>query len=1114
VIVLKESSVDKKGVKAGHYFLYDLDDRIVYSRFGEPGKELKIKGVSYQPVRVDSLSFGAVISDRRVYSPGDTIRLLVASPGSRGKSTNLVVMYAGKRAVMSDSFALDDYGVYLYELKGIEESGEYTATATTTSYSRKGMSGDSEKKTFSCNFTLAEHTLSPMLAQVKKQVISHDVLEAELEITVLNQPYTGSVRVGLYCEFCRVVVEEKSFDAKNGSLRLDWKLSGHTGPFRLEFSTPDGNTASVTLQSTRVEERQEIQVGNLGEIVNIALVPIPDGRNLRGINWAPRGVSTTPVIIREAESNNIEVQVARNLDYLYIYTVNPFTGEAKQDSKGSLKEGQLFSFTNSAPYQLVFVGCIINAKENALFEGRTVVFHPEMLSIEINAPGKVEPSEEVKVILETNKKAKCLFMVYDERLDTENITGKLGKDIYNHLRALPSIQQLSDQFIERKELAHEMAMGEAPGRLSARAMGIGVFGSKMAAPPSSMVPAAMRMAAAPSAAYSKANGDTITTVVTAGMQAATSAAPRRAWFPKLLACRLLEIDGIHEERVKLGDTITHWKVQVFAFADLDYVSKSASLEADKSVIVDIDVPPMMDNDDEFYGKAVYHIAEGKGTLRIKLPDGSSYEGEVKGDGIKDFKLPGPGVIEAEVTSDVGEDSMIKEVGRQASEKVTVSMLSILEKDEELQVNSGKKVFVYCSLKALLSDSVRALVQYPYGCAEQTSAKLCGLAIAWQFGETSQEVSQMIEAGLSRMTRFLQQNSLYSLWESTKEGSTDVTRKVLKNLTPLGTIEKFKKETAPLIEKPVQELLKIDVKDNCLLPLNSKFAAPMSTVEDAANIASYGGDSEKRKEALRLIESRAIEGSGGIEVHWEASQSTWGGILETTATALRALSTSNEEKHRNMFRKGFRFVTKRLVAKRLNSTADTRALIELFAAMKDLDTAPKFAYHTYSEDDPSKAITLSEKDYRFDQQIVGRVIALDDEANSDSAADRRKVKAGSKLILRVDGQETIDYKKTKSTFNFEAKLAKTTLKLGERVQLVLRPKDHPICPIAKIFLAANMSFLEGGVNIQTISKPLTDGSITLDILATAKGRCKLYTVMYDMYDANMIGVSMPIQVTTQ
>ena len=313
---------------------------------------------------------------------------------------------------------------------------------------------------------------------------------------------------------------------------------------------------------------------------------------------------------------------------------------------------------------------------------------------------------------------------------------------------------------------------------------------------------------------------------------------------------------------------------------------------------------------------------------------------------------------------------------------------------------------------------------------------------------------------------------------------------------------------------MQELLKMNVKDNSLLPLNTKFAAPMSTIEDAANIASYGGDSGKRKEALKLIESKVVEGSGGTEVYWEASQSTWGGPLETTATALRALSTSDEEKHRNLFKKGFKFLTKRLVARRLNSTADTRALIELFASMKDLDATPKFAYSTYSKNDPSKTVALSERDYRFDSQNEGRVVALDDEANSNSSVDSRRLKAGSRLIVRLDGTETIEYKKIKSMFNFEAKLAKTTLKLGERVQLVLTPKDHPICPIAKVFLAANMAFLEGGVNIQTISKPLTDGSITLDILATAKGKCKLYTVMYDMYDANMIGISMPILVTTQ
>ncbi|WXG44603.1 MAG: alpha-2-macroglobulin family protein [Promethearchaeati archaeon SRVP18_Atabeyarchaeia-1] len=1111
---MRESGGAAKGVKVGHYFIYDLDDRVIYPRIGELGKDLKIKGQTYAPAKIGPLAFGAVVSDRRVYNPGDVVRLLIASPGCGRNTAHLEVMFAGKRAMTSDDFTLDDYGVYVYELRGAEETGEYTAAVTTTSERKIGKATEAERKTFSCDFTIAQHTLSPMLAQIKKQVISGDALDAEFEMTVLNQPYTGSVRIGLYCEFCKVVVEEKSFDAKNGSLGFQWRLSGHTGPFRLEFSTPDGNTASVTLQSTRVEERQEIQVGNLGEIVNMALVPIPDGRSLRGINWAPRGASTTPVIVRNAESEKIEVQVTRNLDYLSVYTVNPFTGEARQASKASAKEGLELSFDNSAPYQIVFVGCMINADESTLFEGRSVVFHPETLKLQIRAPEKAEPGEEVTITLESNRKAECLLMVFDERLDTENITGKLGKDIYNHLRALPSIQELMEQFIERKEV-HEVEAEEAVRPL-AHMMAAGAPMAKMAAPPpsfSARSPTPAKLMAVGVGAYNMADRDKLTTVITTTVQAAMTVTPRRAWFPKLLAYKLIEMDGVHEERIKLGDTITRWKVQVYAFTGVDYISKSASVEADKSVVVDLDIPSMIDYGDEYYGKAIYHLAEGKGSLRIRLPDGSSYEGEVEGDGIRDFKLPGPGVVEAELTSTIGSDLMTKEVNAQASERVTVSALSMLEENEELQIGAGKRVFVYGSVKAILTDSVRALVQYPYGCAEQTSAKLCGLAVAWKFGETSQEITQMISSGLSRMAKFLQQDGMYSLWEGAKDGSPDVTRKVLKNLAPLMEVEKFKMDTAPLVERPIQELVKRDVHDNALLPLNEKFAAPMSTVEDAANIALHVGDKGKRKDALKLIESRAIEGAGGSEVHWEASQSTWGGSLETTATALRVLGPSNDVRHQMLFKKGFKFVAKRLVAGRLNSTADTRALIELFATMEGFDSMPKFAYFTHTKDDPTRAVTLTEKDYGLDSRNVARTIALDDEAGSDQSSENRRLRAGTKLLVRLDGVETIDYKKIKSMFNFEAKLPKTTLKLGERVQLSLVPKDHSICPIAKVFLAANMAFLEGGVNIQTISKPLTDGGIVLDILATAKGRCKLYTIMYDMYDVTMIGVAVPIQVTT-
>jgi hypothetical protein len=76
---------------------------------------------------------------------------------------------------------------------------------------------------------------------------------------------------------------------------------------------------------------------------------------------------------------------------------------------------------------------------------------------------------------------------------------------------------------------------------------------------------------------------------------------------------------------------------------------------------------------------------------------------------------------------------------------------------------------------------------------------------------------------------------------------------------------------------------------------------------------------------------------------------------------------------------------------------------------------------------------------------------------------------------------------------------------------LTPKDQSICPVSKVFLPANVAFLEGGVNVQTISKPITEGSIVLDLIGTARGKCRLYAVLYDMYDSNMVGVAIPARV---
>jgi len=1114
-VLIDRSGGDKpvKGIRAAHYFLFDLQDVNIYPRFSESKEEIKVKGQSYPTVKIESLLYGALISDKRAYVPGDTVRLLVASPGGAGVHASLEVTFEGQRTILADEFILDDYGVYLYELKGLEESGTYTATiVTNVTPPHKEVQAD--RKVFSCDFAVTRRTLNPLSVQLKRLTISGDSLDAVIVVTVLNQPYAGSIRIRFYCDYCRQIINEMSAEARKGLFYLKIGLRTHTGPFRLEFTTADGNTASLTLQSIGAEQQREIQVGNLGEVVNVAPTPMPDGRNLRGIYRASRGVSATPIIVKGGVSDKVRLQATSALDYACMYAFNPLTKKVKQWSKKRVKEDDEFLFDNSAPYEIILVGCIINAKEETVFEGRTVVFYPEELEVKLSTPPKAQPNEEVRVALETSKTAQCLLMVYDARLDTENLTSKLGNDLYTQIATLEAIEEPGTRYQQRREEAQfgKDATNLPSGVHAAHPVGsLGVqpepktAGRVMSALPPTPV---MRLRADMSEASA---ARALASIVASEIPVQLVTAPRRALFPEILACKLIEVDRVHEELVKLGDTIGKWKVQVYAFADLDYISKSSEITADKTVAIDIDIPNMIEEGDEYYGKAIYHAAEGKARLLVKLPDGTTYEDEVEGDGIREFRLSRPGKVEAQLTSPSGVDSIMKSMDSQLSEKVTVSTLTSLEKGDELCIEAGKKLSIYNSMRPLISELAKALCQYPFECSEQTSAKLCGLAVAWESGERTKEAAQMIDAGLARMAKFLHPDALYSLWENAKLGTAEVTAKVLRNLAPIRRIDRFEEKVNPLIVKSLQELLRRDVLDNSLLSLSERFMAPISTVEDAANIATYreirGG---MRRGALEFIESKAIGEPSGDEVYWEPSRASWGGVLEATATCLRALHESSDENRRFLFKKGFKFVTKRLANSRLHSTADTRALIELFAAMKDVGARPRFSYQTYVKANPASPVIKTERDLTIGKSDV--FIPIDDEVHTDISSPGRKLIARSQLFVRIDGTETVDYKKVRSTFDFDAKLDRMILKLGQRVKLTVTPRHESRCPVVRVFLAPNLISLEGEVNMQTISKPMVEGSIELDLLAASRGRSRLYVMLYDMYEPNMIGITIPIGIT--
>jgi hypothetical protein len=176
---------------------------------------------------------------------------------------------------------------------------------------------------------------------------------------------------------------------------------------------------------------------------------------------------------------------------------------------------------------------------------------------------------------------------------------------------------------------------------------------------------------------------------------------------------------------------------------------------------------------------------------------------------------------------------------------------------------------------------------------------------------------------------------------------------------------------------------------------------------------------------------------------------------------------------DLFRPAFAYTTGRLINGMLYSTADTRALVALLSSLK-FDSA-------------SRAV------------IDGREVNLREVSVGES------VKALSdNLVVRLDEEIEIDHLQPRADFQFAVKPSKTSLAVGERIQITITPKEKTIAPLVRIFLPGTMALLKGGANAQTAYLPIERSELTVDAVAVRPGRGRLYVSVHDMYDAAKVG----------
>jgi hypothetical protein len=263
-----------------------------------------------------SLQLLTVVTDRKIYKPGGEACVFIAAPDAANSIATLEIKLAGQK-VFEAQVMLSADGLALYRYPDLRE-GEYAAQVTLPGAS--GVQAD-------CDFSVAEFTLSPLIAALLKHEYSEQHLRFTLKLLLLSAPYSGEVEFGLQCQVCgERVVATQTAQAKEGLAYGDFDLSSHGGPFHVQVTTPDGNTALVSFPGTGATERAHLQINPLGQAAEAGLLPWQDAQPVRGFYVGTGEMNMTPLMLQSVHAAKGRLQVARNLPHAQVVTFNPRQG--------------------------------------------------------------------------------------------------------------------------------------------------------------------------------------------------------------------------------------------------------------------------------------------------------------------------------------------------------------------------------------------------------------------------------------------------------------------------------------------------------------------------------------------------------------------------------------------------------------------------------------------------------------------------------------------------------------------------------------------------------------------------------------------------------------------
>ncbi len=737
-----------------------------------------IKDLSSLEVLIDKgvpeLSFSAITTSQELYSPGDDVHVMIVSLSNARKTVTLTYSRNGIKW-FSDKVILDSRGLGLHVLNGVD-LGQYDVSAHVTD----DVTDEPVMLVGITSFEVAIHDISPLTVRIIEQEVDATgrIVTIDFLARILGIPYNGIMEISMYCSFCgeRMTVE---VTCVNGKGKAVFDLKDHADPSNLRFSIKSsGHGVQLPLEGITMQGRTKISMSrNLTRDRAMLLFPQRKSVSIQGINlvWGRKNPNS-PFRVHTILSETIPLELLEDMKLLGMTVIDVVTGDVQSRILKTVEKGRIIHIANPNSHQLVLLGGIVNEQ---LVEAFFVAFKPfkDPPILKTSSTAMAGDTIEIQVTNPKSESVGCFLLVHDLRKTHHSLREALGREVHSQLVHLGELEIIFDEtyYPENPRMKKALDIQVCQPFDGEPCIGDGNFYLKEEARLETLYP------------YHDKRVDNFDDLD----DSLTRSDHVLEHFPDVVKCLLftLEPEETKSITLTLGDQETTWAVRLQAFHSLQFIETVHYIKATRTRSIELDAPRILDEElGDRVDVEVLCKTDTNGVLSVFLNDLELIKDVQVRPGLTNFpvSVEKTGVLRAVLVTDKERVEIKKEIQKPFLQtRITERLIYLFPKDHFVPTHP---VTIHPSPLFLLEKTIEGLIQYPFGCAEQLSAKIGALVIGYTYLHQMKDmrkknVAFFILEGLRNLKSYFSFGGLFRLWEH-EFSSSKVTVQVLKNLVPL------------------------------------------------------------------------------------------------------------------------------------------------------------------------------------------------------------------------------------------------------------------------------------------------------------------------------------------